>query len=170
MAIRLRCPKCRQAFPWESGKSLPDHCQLCQEFIGPDPDRDVTIITAPFIRSAKTDRTDKVYRDMEAGSETRARIAAEMTGAPVSEMSSLKITDMNSNQREGDIAAKLTPGVGEGQFFQPNGSEFMAGNASGAVTVNGQVTQGIAPRAGAAAVSKLRGAMGQGDWNVATVK
>lgn len=170
MAIRLRCPKCRQAFPWESGKSHPDYCQLCQEFIGADPDRDVTIITAPFIRSAKTDRTDKVYRDMEAGSEQRVKIAAEMTGAPASEMSSLKITDMNDGQRPGDIAAKLTPSAAEGQFFQPNGSQYMADNAAGAVTVNGQTTTGVIPRAGARAVENLRGAMGQGSWNVATVK
>lgn len=169
MAIRLRCPKCRQAFPWESGKALPDNCQLCQEYIGADPDRDVTVITAPFIRSAKTDRTDKVYRDMEAGSETRARIAAEMTGAPVSEMSGLKITDLNSNQREGDIAS-LQPTPDLGQHFKPNGAEFMAGNAAGSVVVNGQVTNGVVPRAGARAVEGIRGAMGQGSWNVATVK
>ncbi len=169
MAIRLRCPKCRQAFPWESGKELPDECQLCHEYIGPDPDRDVTVITAPFIRSQKMKAVDDVYRQTEAGSETRMKIAAELTGAPVSEMTSLKITDMKDNQREGDIAAKEAP-VQLGQFFQPNGAQYMAGNAQGAVTVNGKITTGIAPRAGASAVTNLRRAMGQGSWDVATIK
>lgn len=168
MALRLRCPSCRKAFPWQPSEGMPDDCPLCGAKVGTDRADDDIVM--PFIRSARTDRTDKVYRDMEAGSETRARIAAEMTGAPVSEMSALKITDLNSNQREGDIAAVLRPTAAEGQFFQPNGAQYMADNASGAVTVNGQVTTGIAPRAGATAVQSIRGAMGQGAWDVATVK
>jgi len=66
-------------------------------------------------------------------------------------MASLRITDMNDNMRAGDIAAKeadaamarlksTTPApIG----FQPNGAEFSAGIAQGAVALNGRVTTGI---------------------------
>ena len=169
MAFQIRCAICRQAFPYKPTDGMPELCPnpQCQSRMASDRADDDIVM--PFIRSARTDATDKVYRDMEKGSETRAQIAAEMTGASVAEMSGLKITDMNDRQRPGDIAA-LQPTPEMGQHFQSNGAEFMAGNAAGAVAVNGQVTNGIVPRAGATAVEKLRGAMGQGAWNVATVK
>jgi hypothetical protein len=59
----------------------------------------------PALRSAATKANDKVYRDIEVGSEVRAQAAADMVGVPVSDMSSLKITDLKSTVREGDIAA-----------------------------------------------------------------
>ena len=168
MALQLRCSSCRKAFPWKASEGMPDACPLCKEPIGGNRDDDDIVM--PFIRSAKTDRTDKVYRDMERGSEIRAELGAQAAGVPVSEMSALKMTDMKDNQREGDIAAKLTPMPAgqEGQFFQPNGSEYMAGNASGAVSLNGQTIGNVAPRAGATAVETIRGVMGKGPWSVAT--
>lgn len=167
MALQLRCPSCRKAFRWEPAEGMPDTCPLCDAKVASDREDDEIVM--PFVRSARTDATDKVYRDMEAGSEVRAKIAAEMTGAPVSEMSGLKITDMRDNQREGDIAS-LEPTPDLGQHFKPNGAEYMAGNAAGTVNVNGDVTTGVMPRAGATAVQGIRNAMGQGAWNVATVK
>ena len=159
MALRLRCPHCRKAFAWEAGGGFPDKCQLCGEAVGGN--RDDNDIVMPFIRSPKTDRIDKVYRDTERGSEIRAEVAAQQLGVPVSEMSALKVTDMNDNQREGDIAAKLVPDAGAGQYFQPNGAEYAAGTASGIVNVNGQVTTGVVPRAGMKAMNTIQGLMGK---------
>lgn len=161
MAIKLRCPICRQAFAWNDSSQFPDNCLLCHEFIGPDPDRDVTVIPMPFIKSAKTKQNDELYRSMEKGSEVRAELGAQAAGCSVSDMSALKMTDMNDNQREGDIAAKLAPDDSSAKFFQSNGAEYAAGTASGAITVNGQVTTGIQPRAGMQAMSKIQGIMGR---------
>lgn len=163
MALQLRCPKCRQAFKWDNPKAgFPDHCLLCKEFIGVEqPDDGVVVIPMPFIRSAKTGKTDKLYRDMEKGSEVRAQLAAEAAGCSVSDMSALKMTDMKDNQREGDIAAKLVPDKQDGQYFQPNGAEHAAGTATGAITINGQVHTGIEPRAGVRAMTSIQGIMGR---------
>lgn len=168
MAFQLRCPDCRKAFPWKPTAGMPEQCPLCDVRIGNDRADDDVVM--PFIRSAKTTNNDKLYRDLEKGSETRAELAAQQLGVPVSDMLAMKMTDMNDSQREGDIAAKLVPDKGEGQYFQPgsNGAEFMAGNASGAVTVNGVTQLGVVPRAGANAISGFKSATGQGPWNVAT--
>jgi hypothetical protein len=106
MGFKLKCPSCRGSFAWNPKEGMPDLCALCGEHVGHDTAED--IVFCPAIRTnAKTRAVDDVYRQMEAGSITRAQIAAEMTGAPVSEMSGLKITDMRDNQRQGDIAAVL---------------------------------------------------------------
>lgn len=158
MALRLRCPSCRQAFPWD-GKMFPDQCPLCFEAVGGNRADDDIVM--PFVRSSSNiARTvDKLYRDTERGSEVRAELAAQATGAPVSEMSGLKMTNMRDNQREGDIAAPPVPDIG--QHFVGGGSEYGAGVASGAIAVNGQVTQGIEPRAGVRAMSTIQGIMGK---------
>ncbi len=104
MAFRLRCPECRGAFPFDPAhQSYPDDCPLCGEHIGHNRADDDVVM--PSIRSARMAVSDKLYRDMERGSEQRAQIAAEMTGAPVSEMSDMKITNLNDARRQGDIAA-----------------------------------------------------------------
>lgn len=170
MAFVIVCNSCRYRHPWKPTEPRPPECPKCWASFGEERADDDVVM--PFIRSAKTSQNDKLYRDMEKGSETRMQIAAEQVGAPVSEMSAMKMTDMNDNQREGDIAAKLVPDKGDGQYFQPgsNGAEYMAGNASGAITVNGVTQTGVVPRAGASAISGIRSVMGQGPWNVATVK
>ena len=102
MSFVLRCPTCRDKFPWEKTSKFPKHCPLCGDAIGSDrPDDDVVM---PFIRTAKTKATDQVYRDMERGSETRMHAAAELSGAPASEMAALKITDL-SDRRDSEVAA-----------------------------------------------------------------
>lgn len=104
MAFKLRCPECREAFPWDPKAAWPRFCPQCRADI--NNDRDDDDIVMPFIRSsAKVAAVDNVYRAMEAGSEHRAKVAAEMTGASVAEMSSLKITDLKTGGREGDISA-----------------------------------------------------------------
>lgn len=107
----IRCPECRVKFRWDIEQfGYPDVCpnKACKTRIGHDGDD--SVICMPFVRSsAKTASVDKVYRDMERGSETRAQVAAEMTGATAAEMSGLKITDLRTSGRPGDVAAVPVP-------------------------------------------------------------
>jgi hypothetical protein len=160
--VKLRCPFCRQAFPWEAALPFPRVCPLCTEEIG-IPDRG-EVIQMPSLRSAKTKAVDKTYRDMESGSEVRAQIGAEVTGGTKEDMAALKITDMADNMRAGDIAAKeadaamkrLQAGTPMDIGFQGNGAEFSAGISQGAVAVNGKITTGIEPNAGARAAQRVQ--------------
>ena len=103
----IRCPDCREKFQWDITKyGYPDVCpnKACQSRIAHDREDDDIVM--PFVRSStRTKARDQVYRDMERGSEVRAQAAADMLGVPVSDMSGLKITDLNDRQRPGDIAA-----------------------------------------------------------------
>ena len=160
--MKMRCTHCRKAFPWEISLPWPKACPLCSEDIS-IPDRGDRGVVMPFIRSAKMSATDKTYRDIEAGSEARVDRAAELTGATREEMSSLKISDMNDNMRPGDMAAKeadaamsrLQSSSPMQIGFQQNGAEFSAGIAQGAVVVNGKITTGIEPNAGARAAQRV---------------
>ena len=162
--MKLRCPYCRVAFPWDASLPWPDRCPLpdCKEDIS-IPDRGDNGVVMPFIRSPKTTANDKVFRDIEAGSEERVARAAELTGATKDEMSSLKITDMNDNMRAGDIASKESDAALQRLQsmsptpigFQANGAEFSAGISQGAVNVNGKVSTGIEPNAGARAAARV---------------
>ena len=138
-------------------------CEIELSHIVPDD-----VIVMPSLRSAKMAATDKVYRDMERGSEVRAQAAADLVGAPVAEMSSLKITNLKDNQREGDIAAMESQAAMD-RFktftptpvgWQANGAELASGVASGAVSVNNQVYAGIEPRAGARAIERVQRKLG----------
>jgi hypothetical protein len=165
--MKLRCPFCRQAFKWDAAKAWPESCPMpdCGEEIG-IPDRGDGGVVMPFIRSARMTATDKTYRDIEAGSEVRVDKAAELTGSTREEMSALKITNMNDNMRLGDIASmemkqadaalgRLKSMSNMNIGFQPNGAEFANGIAQGAVAVNGQITTGIEPNAGARAAQRV---------------
>lgn len=145
MGFKLKCPSCRGSFAWNPREGMPDLCALCGEKVGHDTADD--IVFCPAIRTnAKTRSVDEVYRQMEAGSITRAQIAAEMTGAPVSEMSDLKITNMRDNQRQGDMAVSLPANpVSELMAAAPNTYGFSgAGQAYG-----GAVSSGPLPNRGA---------------------
>jgi len=164
--MKLRCPFCRGAFPWDAALPFPRRCPLpdCQEEIG-IPDRG-GVIQMPSLRSARVKATDKTYRDIEAGSETRVERAAEITGSTKEDMSALKITNMNDNMRHGDIASmemkqadaameRLKASSPMNIGFQPNGAEYGQGIAQGAVAVNGKITTGIEPNAGARAAQRV---------------
>jgi hypothetical protein len=106
--MKLRCSDCREAFHWPANKDWPRNCPLCgarQHSDEAQERMDGDIVCMPSLRSAGTKANDKVYRDMETGSEFRAQAAAEMAGVPASEMSALKITDMKDNTKPGEIAA-----------------------------------------------------------------
>lgn len=138
MAFRLRCQTCREAFAFDpKTQDWPDKCPLCGTHVGFNdrPDDDVCM---PSIRTARSVATDKVYRDIEAGSEKRMHAAAELAGTSVEDMSALKITNLKDNQREGDIAA---PDVSQNlvnlglrsldDVFKPNGVEYSGAVQSG---------------------------------------
>ena len=164
MAFALKCPECRKAFKWEPSKPEPRYCPLCNADLGEPADDNV--ISIPAFLSPKTRAADAVYRQAEDASVVRAEKAAELAGCDVSEMSALKITNMRDAKHAGDIAA--VPVVNDvtrqmdavnargGQFGFSNGSEFAAGIASGAVTVNGVTTQGVVPRAGAKTLGAIQ--------------
>lgn len=93
MSVILKCPSCREKFKYDVSKGWPDECPICKTDINnrrADDD-----VVCPNILSFKSKNNDKVARDIMDGSETRAGLAAAMAGVPVSEMSSLKITDLN---------------------------------------------------------------------------
>lgn len=159
MAFVIKCNACSHRLPWKPTDKTPSECPKCGASFGEE--RDDSDVVMPFIRSAKTTNNDKLYRDMEKGSEVRAELGAQAAGCSVSDMSAMKMTDMRDNQREGDIAAKMVPTADDGKFFQPNGAEYAAGTANGVVTLNGQVTTGIQPRAGIRAMSTIQGIMGK---------
>jgi hypothetical protein len=163
--MKLRCTYCRGAFPWDSALPWPKACPLCREDIG-IPDRGDNGVVMPFIRSARMAATDKTYRDIEAGAEQRVERASELTGASKEDMSSLKITNINDGMKQGDIAsmevaqadaamARLQSQSPMTIGFQPNGAEYASGISSGAVAVNGKITTGIEPNAGARTAQRI---------------
>lgn len=165
MAFALRCPECRKSFKWEPLKEHPRYCPLCDADMGEMPDDNV--ISLPAFLSPKTKAADAVYRQAEAASVVRAEKAAELAGCDVSEMSSLKITNMKDHKHQGEVAAvPVVNAVTQqmdainargGNFgFGSNGSEFAAGIATGAVTVDGVTTQGVVPRAGAKTLGAIQ--------------
>lgn len=151
----LKCPHCRGKFPWDPTAGMPDNCALCGEFVGTTRADDDIVM--PFIRSASSKATDKVYRDMEAGSEVRAEAAAMAAGVPVSDMADLKITNLNSTRHAGDIAApEVRNSVSD--FMQTTGiGGFKGVDGAG---YSGAVQSGPAPNAGARMRTALHGAHG----------
>lgn len=157
--FQVRCPSCRKAFPWDPAIDLPSRCPLPGCDYVAKPKGEVIEIAAPFIRSQKTTRTDASYRELETSSAIRAELAAQMAGVPVSEMSHLKVTNIRDT-KEGEIAAMPVVNDVTRQmdrmkamgrptgFGVADGQPVDTGTATGAITVNGQIIQGIQPRAG----------------------
>ena len=173
--FRIRCPGCRGAFPWDPAIDLPERCPLkgcgyVAKKRDPEMDENGTIIiAAPFLRSATMKANDDCYRQLEQSSEVRAQLAADMAGVPVSEMSHLKVTNIRDT-RAGEVAA--IPVVNDvtrqmdiikarGGQVGFGGSPDTTSTATGAITVNGQVIQGIQPRAGIRAMEQIQGRFGR---------
>ena len=148
MAFALRCPECRQAFKWDATKKFPRYCLLCKADFGDEkPDDEICM---PAFLTARNKSVDQVYRDTENASIVRMEKAAEMLGVPVSEMSDMKVTNLNSTKHEGDIAmpqvvnevtqrmdAMAAQGMPVGFGAGPNGAQLSAGVASGAYPNSG---------------------------------
>jgi hypothetical protein len=145
MATALRCPVCRDKFRYDINKPWPRTCPLCKADI--NNDRADDDIVMPFVlKGGRTKSIDKVYRDMEKGSEIRAQAAAEMTGATATEMSSLKITNLN-DRRDAEIAAILPNNpVSQVMVSNPNVYGFGSGNG---LAYSAGVQTGPVPNRGA---------------------
>jgi hypothetical protein len=103
MAVILKCPICREKFKYDVSQGWPDECPVCKTDINnrvPD-----NVVVVPAFLSQKSKNNDKVARDIMDGSEKRAEMAAAMAGTDVSEMSGLKITDLN-DRNDTEFAAK----------------------------------------------------------------
>lgn len=172
--FRIRCPGCRGAFPWDPAMALPERCPLpgCDYVAKPKEtdENGVIVISAPFIGSARTKRTDASYRELETSSAARAEAAAHLAGVPVSEMAHLKVTNLKDNTREGEVAAM--PVVNEvtrqmdmlkarGMPVGFGGQADTTSTATGAINVNGKIIQGIEPRAGLRAMEQIQGRFGR---------
>ena len=171
MAVRIRCDGCNRTYPWDADLPWPDKCPLpgCGHIYhkrsNVDDDGEI-VISAPFIGTFRGKGPDACYRELETSSEHRAQMAADMAGVPVSEMSHLKVTNIRDAKRQGDVAA--IPIVNDvtkqmdymksrgGQVGFQGAQPMDTGTATGAITVNGQVIQGIQPRAGAKAMDALQ--------------
>jgi hypothetical protein len=167
MPIVLKCPACREKFKYDVSEGWPDECPICKTDINNRRADDDVVM--PNILSFKTKNNDKVARDIMDGSETRVEMAAAMAGVPTSEMSSLKITDLNdrndaqfsakevNNEVTHRMAAMQAAGMPTGFGAGPNGSEY-ASQAHAPVIVNGQ-PRAIEPYAGARARRDLQKAL-----------
>jgi len=173
--FQIRCPGCRKAFPWDPAIDLPERCPLkgCG-YVSKKRDPEVDengeiVIAAPFLRSHVMKANDDCYRQLEDSSNVRAQLAAEMAGVPVSEMSHLKVTNIRDT-KQGEVAA--IPVVNEvtkqmdmlkarGMPVGFGGQADTTSTATGAITVNGQVIQGIQPRAGIRAMEQIQGRFGR---------
>ena len=156
--MRLRCPSCRDTFPWDKGKAWPSMCPLCRYDISLDPANETAV---PYISFGKgkvqKQSADQTYRQYEAATEERAKEAASILNVPTAEMSDLKVTNMNTQLRQGDYAVKPVDND-VSRFMQTNSQIVQNMN-------NPQVAMGYAAAAhtgkdayaGAKAASMLRG-------------
>ena len=168
MAFGLKCPECRKTFRYKPADGHPRFCPLCNADIAGE-EKDDTIVSIPAFLSSKSKANDQLYREFERSSEARQEQAAALAGVDKADMADLKVTNMNSTLHEGAIAAVPIQNAvtaqmdyansrgGKFGFTDRNGAEFSAGVATGAITVDGKVTQGIAPRAGANTLAKIQG-------------
>lgn len=148
MAWTFKCPGCRGKF---SCTAWPTVCPLCK-YDTDTPDTDE--ISGPAIMSAKTKNNDKLYRDIERGSEVRAQMAADHLGVPVSEMSGIKITNLNDRRDAEIMAMPVKNAVTDVMSQAPGTTGFQANGAAFA----GAVRTGPYPNAGMSALAKLQAA------------
>lgn len=152
---KLRCPECAQIFVTADLDGPCKHCGWRPE----KKNAEVIDIPMPFLKtSGKTAQIDKLYRDIEKGSETRMEIAAEQLGVPTSEVAGLKVTNMLDNRKPGEISMPAPiaeksrlEAAGSRATFMPNGAEFAAG-----------VKAGPHPNAGAKTLAGLQKITGRG--------
>ena len=103
MAVVLKCPACEKKFKYDVSAGWPDLCPLCGTDIN-NRRADDEIVMPAFL-SQRSKNNDGVARQIMDGSETRVKLAAEMAGVPASEMSGLKITDLN-DRKDAQFSAK----------------------------------------------------------------
>ena len=153
MAV-VKCTACGTKFKWSFAKEgkWPDYCENpeCTTFIGNTrADNDIVM---PSLRSATTKHNDNFYRQMEKGSEHRVHLAAEAAGVSASELSDLKITNLN-DRRDAEVAAMpINNSVTQLMAANPGVGGFQSQAGLG---YSGYVQQGPEPNAGARMMTKL---------------
>ena len=152
MAQVLVCNKCRHRIPYDG--EWPDECPNCGYSMSL-PDGDAVVM--PAYNSWKTKVTDKVFRDMEAASIVRAQQAASILGVPESEMSHLKITNLN-DRRDAPIAAITSDATAAAQRLGMKNPGQAFGGMGGADFA--RAAQAEAPRAGINAHERIKRVMG----------
>lgn len=102
MAVVLKCPECSQKFRWDFATEdrWPKACPMCGAVM--DDGKNDDVICMPALKSPQTDSVDRSYRQIEVASEHRMEQAAQLAGTSVSEMSSLKITDLKTGVKPGE--------------------------------------------------------------------
>jgi hypothetical protein len=151
MAVVIRCPFCKTKFRWlAETEAYPKDCPECGEYVGHDrADDDVSV---PNILAFSTRCTDGVYKMEERMSAERAEMAAQAAGVSVSDMSSLKVTNMKDGMREGDIAAMPVVNDVTRQMDAVNsrgGAFGFGGGPEAGLGYSAQVGTGAVPNAGA---------------------
>ena len=106
--MKLKCPACRGSFKWDTSTGWPRFCSLCGYDTSMDDNPEVAMphVSAGHAK-AMLKSSDQVFNAYSKATEENAKTAAELAGVPVSEMADLKITNMNTQLREGDLA--VTP-------------------------------------------------------------
>lgn len=157
MAIVLKCPACREKFKYDVSEGWPDSCPICKTDINNRRADDDVVM--PNILSYKTKNNDKVARDIMNGSEQRAEMAAAMAGVPVSEMSSLKITDLN-DRNDTQFSAKevINPVTQQMDMIRARGGQVGFG-ATQAAEFAANAHTSVEPYAGARAQKRLQNAL-----------
>jgi hypothetical protein len=152
--MKLRCPDCRKTFPWAAKEPWPEYCPMCRACIHEPNDEEV--ICMPFVSSrGLVKSSDELYRKMEAGSERRVEMAAEKLGVEKSEVSELKITNLQDARNPGEVAAvPVNNSVTQVMAQAPTGAFGFSGNNG--LGFSGAVGTGAFANSGAKFQSKLR--------------
>lgn len=126
--LKLKCPDCGTIIRQPADQPWPRYCpeKRCQAYLGTDGEDEICM---PFIRSAATKATDKVYRDIEHASEVRAQKAADILGVPVSDMSDLKITNLRDSHVGETANVPVVNDVTRLMDVTPKVTGFQAGGA-----------------------------------------
>lgn len=153
---RLRCPSCRETFPWDTAKGWPRFCALCGFDTSMDDNPEVAM---PHVSDGRAKNmlksAEDTYRGYETATANNAKTAAEIAGVPESEMSDLKITNMETSLRQGDLAVK-PPSNDVTRFMEQNTQVVQAMNANAMGYAQMAHTGGGDSYAGARALSSIR--------------
>ena len=165
-AFVLKCPACEKKFKYDVSGGWPDFCPLCAHKMGNDrPDDEIVM---PAFLSQKSKNNDGVARQIMDGSEVRANMAAAMAGVPASEMSSLKVTDLN-DRKDAEFSTRdvINPVTQQMEMIKAHGGQVgfgatqaqeFAANAHAPVMVDGR-PQLIEPHAGMRARNRVQSLM-----------
>lgn len=153
---KLRCPSCRNTFPWSTAEGWPRFCPLCSYDTSMDDNPEVAM---PHVSDGRAKNmlksAEQTYRGYETATANNAKTAAELAGVPESDMADLKITNMNTQLRPGDLA--VTPPSNDVTRFMEQNRQVVEGLNANAQGYAAMAHQGGSDAfAGARALGNLR--------------